>query len=286
MATNVVAAIRSIPVRREALVIAAFAVIAIYLLVAIFADWLSPYDFDAIDLRGRNLPPVGFGGKMAHFFGTDELGRDLLSRLIVSVRVSLAIAVAASLISLVIGVSLGLASALRGGIFDIVIRVAVDFHAALPFLMFALAVLAFFGNNLVLFVCLLGLHGWQRYARLVRAVALAEYQKGYVAALRRLGASEWRVSILHVLRNIAAVIVINWTISLPEIMLVESSLSFLGLGIQPPLSSLGNMVGLGRDYIVTSWWIATIPGIAIFLIALAISMVGDWLRDFTDPGLR
>lgn len=285
MAVALSSSLRRLPIQHGSVVIAV-AVIALYLFTAAFADALAPYEFDAIDLRARNTPPLGFGGTAAHVLGTDELGRDILSRLVISVRVSLLIALAASLISLAIGVILGLATALRGGLFDAIVRVAVDFHAALPFLMFALAVLAFFGNNITLFVCLLGLHGWQRYARLVRAVALAEYQKGYVAALRRLGASEWRVSALHVLRNIAAVIVVNWTISLPELMLVEASLSFLGLGIQPPLSSLGNMVGLGRDYIVTSWWIATVPGIAIFIIALAISVVGDWLRDYTDPSLR
>ena len=145
--------------------------------------------------------------------------------------------------------------------------------------------LAFFGNTIVLFVCLLGLYGWERYTRLVRAVAMAEYEKGYVAALRRIGASEPRIAIAHVLRNVLPVIVVNWTISLPEVILLESSLSFLGLGIQPPMASLGNMVGLGRDYVVTAWWIATMPGIAIFVLTFAVSVLGDWLRDYTDPSL-
>lgn len=267
------------------LVVLAFAIVALYLAVAIGAAWLAPYDFAAIDLIARNAPPVGFGGTWAHPMGTDDLGRDVLSRTMISVRTSLTVALAASAVSLVIGVSLGLLSARRRGVADGVIRVAVDFNAALPFMILALSVLAFFGNSIVLFVCLLGLYGWERYTRLVRAVAMAEYEKGYVAALRRIGASERRIGLAHVLRNVLPVIIVNWTITLPEIILLESSLSFLGLGIQPPNASLGNMVGLGRDYVVTAWWIATMPGIAIFLLTFAVSVLGDWLRDYTDPSL-
>src|SRR5690606_28262012 len=180
---------------------------------------------------------------------------------------------------------LGLLSARRRGFGEGVIRVAVDVNAALPFMILALSVLAFFGNNLVLFVGLLGLYGWERYTRLVRAVAMAEYEKGYVTALRRIGASEPRIALAHVLRNVLPVIIVNWTISLPEVILLESSLSFLGLGIQPPNASLGNMVGLGRDSVITAWWIATMPGIAIFVLTFAVSVLGDWLRDYTDPSL-
>jgi peptide/nickel transport system permease protein len=200
--------------------------------------------------------------------------------------VSLAICVIASLISAALGILLGLLAAAARGWVDGVIRVLIDFHASVPFLTFALAVLAFFGNNITLFVCLLGTYGWERYARLVRALAMVEYKKGYVAALRRAGASRSRIAFSHVLRNVMAIILVNWTISLPELMLLESGLSFLGVGIQPPLASLGNMVGLGRDYIVTSWWIATLPGVVIFMFTLSISTIGDWLRDRTDPSLQ
>jgi peptide/nickel transport system permease protein len=266
-------------------VILAMAVIAFYIVVAIGAPWLAPYDFAAIDLIARNAPPVGFGGSWAHPMGTDDLGRDVLSRTMSSVRTSLSVALVASMVSLVLGVGLGLLSARRRGFADGAIRVAVDVNAALPFMILALSVLAFFGNNMVLFVCLLGLYGWERYTRLVRAVAMAEYEKGYVAALRRVGASERRIALGHVLRNVLPVVIVNWTISLPEVILLESSLSFLGLGIQPPNASLGNMVGLGRDSVVTAWWIATMPGITIFILTFAVSVLGDWLRDYTDPSL-
>lgn len=271
---------------RDYVVFAAMAAVALFVIVALLADRLAPFGFASIDLRARNVPPVGFGGTTRHFLGTDELGRDILSRMMISVRVSLVICVLASLISATIGILLGLLAAMGRRWVDSVIRVAIDFHASVPFLTFALAVLAFFGNNLTLFVCLLGTYGWERYARLVRALALVEYSKGYVAALRRAGASRSRIAFGHVLRNVMAVILVNWTISLPELMLLESGLSFLGVGIQPPLASLGNMVGLGRDYIVTSWWIATIPGVAIFILTLSISTIGDWLRDRTDPSLQ
>ncbi|MBS0541588.1 MAG: ABC transporter permease, partial [Proteobacteria bacterium] len=239
---------------RDYVVFAAAAIVVLFVVVALLADWVAPFGFASIDLRARNVPPVGFGGTTRHFLGTDELGRDILSRMMISVRVSLVICVLASLISATIGILLGLLAAMGRRWVDSVIRVAIDFHASVPFLTFALAVLAFFGNNLTLFVCLLGTYGWERYARLVRALALVEYSKGYVAALRRAGASRSRIAFGHVLRNVMAVILVNWTISLPELMLLESGLSFLGVGIQPPLASLGNMVGLGRDYIVTSWW--------------------------------
>jgi len=271
---------------RDYIVWTAVLIAALFGLVAVFADVLAPYGFATIDLRARNTPPAFLGGTLKHVLGTDELGRDILSRIMISMRVSLAVCLSASLISATVGILLGLLAAAGRSWVDSVIRVAIDFHASVPFLTFALAVLAFFGNNLTLFVVLLGTYGWERYARLVRALALVEYRKGYVAALRRAGASRARIAFGHVLRNVMAVIVVNWTISLPELMLLESGLSFLGVGIQPPLASLGNMVGLGRDYIVTSWWIATLPGIAIFILTLSISTIGDWLRDKTDPSLQ
>jgi peptide/nickel transport system permease protein len=231
---------RSWLARQGVVVAIAFVIVAVFLTVALIAPVVAPYNFADIDLIARNAPPVGFGGAWAHPFGTDDLGRDVFSRTLISVRTSLTVALASSLVSIVIGVSLGLLSARNRGIAGSVIRIGVDFNAAVPFMILALAVLAFFGNTLILFICLLGLYGWERYTRLVRAVAMAEYEKGYVAALRRIGASEKRIALAHVLRNVLPVIVVNWTISLPEVILLESSLSFLGLGIQPPLASLGN----------------------------------------------
>ncbi|MBB3383852.1 MULTISPECIES: ABC transporter permease [unclassified Rhizobium] len=261
-------------------------VLVTFIMVAIFANVLAPHGFAQIDLHARKAPPILFGGSFKHILGTDELGRDILSRIFYGLRTSLLIALGASAISLTLGTVLGLLAAFGRGFADMLIRVAVDFQASMPFLIIALAVLAFFGDNLWLFMALLGLYGWERYARLVRAMAGLELERGYVAALRRNGAGTARIAFLHVLPNILSVVLVNLTIVLPEILLQESALSFLGLGIQPPLVSLGSMVGSGRDYVMTEWWIAILPGIVIFILSLSISLIGDYLRDVLDPTLH
>jgi peptide/nickel transport system permease protein len=162
----------------------------------------------------------------------------------------------------------------------------IDFQASMPFLIIALAVLAFFGNNLALFVMLMGLNSWERYARIARGLTLSANEQGYAAAVRQLGASNLRVYGLHVLPNIASTLIVSMTITFPETILLESGLSFLGLGVQPPLTSLGNMVGYGREYLTRAPWIMLSPAAVIVLSTLSISIVGDWLRDRLDPTLR
>ncbi|MDE1990864.1 MAG: ABC transporter permease [Rhizobiaceae bacterium] len=261
-------------------------VLVTFIVLAVFANSLAPYGFAQIDLRARKAAPILFGGTWRHVLGTDELGRDILSRIFFGVRTSLLIALGASAISLMLGTTLGLLAGFRRGLADTLIRVAVDFQASMPFLIIALAVLAFFGDNLWLFMGLLGLYGWERYARLVRTMTGLELERGYVAALKRNGASMARIALLHVLPNILSVVLVNLTVVLPDILMQESALSFLGLGIQPPLVSLGSMVGAGRDYVMTEWWISTLPGVAIFLLSLSISLIGDYLRDAFDPTLQ
>lgn len=253
---------------------------------ALFADLLAPYNYTQMNLVARNQPPLLFGGSWDHVFGTDEIGRDILSRVLYGLRTSIVIALIAATMSLVVGTTLGLVSGFFPGWIDSVIRVAVDFQASMPFILIALAVLAVLGNNVFLFVGLLGVYGWERYARLVRALVSLELSKGYVAALRRNGAGGWRIALGHVMPNVLPVIVVNLTVVLPEILLLESSLSFLGLGIQPPNISLGSMVGNGRNAMMTEWWIATIPGVVIFVLSLATSLLGDVLRDRLDPTLK
>jgi peptide/nickel transport system permease protein len=162
----------------------------------------------------------------------------------------------------------------------------VDFSASLPFLILALAVLAFFGNSMVLLVCLLGLHAWERYARIARGLALSAGAQGYAAAVRQLGATPWRLYGRHVLPNIASTLIVSMTLAFPEIILLESGLSFLGLGVQPPATSLGSMVGYGREYLTRSPWILLAPAFTIVLTTLSVSLIGDWLRDRLDPTLR
>jgi peptide/nickel transport system permease protein len=272
------------------LTLLALAWIASMVIVAFGADFLAPYSFTALDLRARLHPPVFMGGQgggqWAHPLGSDELGRDVLSRLIMSIRLSLLIAFFGTMIAAAFGTAMGFVAAHFRGKIEAVILMLIDFQASMPFLIIALAVLAFFGNNLPLFVMLMGLNSWERYARIARGLTLSANEQGYAAAVRQLGASNLRVYGLHVLPNIASTLIVSMTITFPETILLESGLSFLGLGVQPPLTSLGNMVGYGREYLTRAPWIMLSPAAVIVLSTLSISIVGDWLRDRLDPTLR
>lgn len=266
-------------------VIVAIAWIATMIVIALLAESIRPYGITALDLRARLTPPVGFGGDLRHLLGTDELGRDVASRLIVSIRISLMIALGATVIAAVLGTTLGfLAAHFRGWVEQFVLML-IDFQASMPFLILALSVLAFFGNALGLFIVLMGLYGWERHARIARGLAIAANAQGYAAAVRQLGARPLRIYLGHVLPNIASTLIVSATLSFPEVVLLESGLSFLGLGVQPPMTSLGNMVGYGREYLTRAPWILLAPSIVIVLTTLSVSLVGDWLRDRLDPTL-
>ena len=228
---------------------------AAMIIIAIAADWIRPYSITAMDLKSRLVMP----GHPLHWLGTDEVGRDVLSRLIESIRVSLLIAFGATIISTLLGTTVGfLAANFRKTVEQVVLKLA-DFQAALPFLILALSVLAFFGNSMMLLVCLMGLYGWERYARIARGLAISASSQGYAAAVTQLGAKQSWVYLRHILPNIASTLIVSMTLTFPEIILLESSLSFLGLGVQPPKSSLGNMVGYGREYLTTAPWIMLAP---------------------------
>jgi len=260
--------------------------IGLMLTVALLADLITPYSYTALDLRGRLLPPVFMDGSWRHVLGSDELGRDVLSRLVVSIRMSVLIAFGATIISATLGTSLGLLAAHFRGRVEQVVLALVDFQASMPFMIIALSVLAFFGNALPLFIALMGLNGWERYTRIARGLTIAANEQGYANAVRQLGAGPSRIYGLHVLPNIASTLIVTMTLTFPEIILLESGLSFLGLGVQPPMTSLGNMVGYGREYITRAPWIMLTPATVIVLTTLSISLVGDWLRDRLDPTLR
>jgi len=256
--------------------------LCLMLCVALFGPSLMPYSFTAIDLKARLALPFA----SLHWLGTDELGRDVLSRLIVSIRISLLVSLIATLISAIFGTALGfLAAHFRGWVEQAVLILA-DFQASIPFLIFALAVLAFFGNSLSLFIMLMGLFGWERYARIARGLAISANAQGYASAVRQLGAEPSRVYLRHILPNTASTLIVSMTLVFPEIILLESGLSFLGLGVQPPMTSLGNMVGYGREYLTRAPWILLAPASVIVLTTLSVSMLGDWLRDRLDPTLK
>lgn len=253
--------------------------LAAMVITAAFADHLRPYNITAMDLTSRLSVP----GSAKHWLGTDELGRDVLSRLIQSIRISLVIAFGATMLSAVFGTVLGFAAARFRGSVEHLVLVLADFQAALPFLIMSLAVLAFFGSSMVLLVCLMGFYGWERYARIARGLAIAAGAQGYAAAVVQLGATPMRVYLRHILPNVASTLIVSMTLTFPEIILMESGLSFLGLGVQPPETSLGNMVGFGREYLTRAPWIMLAPATVIMLTTLSISLVGDWLRDKLDP---
>lgn len=256
------------------------------LVVAVLADLLAPMAFSKLDLNARLMPPGFMGGTAGHWLGTDELGRDVLSRLLMSIRISLLVAFMSTLLSATIGVLLGfLAAHFRGWVEQAVLTL-IDFQASMPFMIIALAVLAFFGNTLTLFIALMGFYGWERFARIARGLTIAANEQGYAAAAREIGASPLRVYGAHVLPNIASTLIVSVTLTFPEVILLESGLSFLGLGVQPPMTSLGNMVGYGREYLQTAPWILLAPSAVIVLTTFSVSLVGDWLRDRLDPTLR
>ncbi|PJR13706.1 ABC transporter permease [Sinorhizobium meliloti] len=256
--------------------------LAAMIVIALFAGYLRPYDITAMDLTSRLSAP----GTLKHWLGTDELGRDVLSRLIQSIRVSLIIAFGATLLSAVFGTALGFAAARFRGVTEHLVLALADFQAAPPFLIMSLAVLAFFGSSMVLLVCLMGFYGWERYARIARGLAISAGAQGYAAAVVQLGATPARVYLRHILPNVASTLIVSMTLTFPEIILMESGLSFLGLGVQPPETSLGNMVGFGREYLTRAPWIMLAPAAVIMLTTLSISLVGDWLRDKLDPTVR
>ncbi|PPD13692.1 MAG: peptide ABC transporter permease [Methylobacterium sp.] len=254
-------------------------------LVALLAPLIAPYDFATQNLARRLRPPVFWGGEWAHPLGTDNLGRDILSRLIYGIRTSIAVALAGTLIGAVTGTFLGYIAARFRGWLDEAIMMLVDVQAALPAFFIAIACIALIGTEIWIFVVLVSLEGWERYTKLVRGLVLSQMGAGYIRAVEALGAGRLRIDLRHVLPNIAAPLIVQMSITFPWVILLESTLSFLGLGIQPPGTSLGQMLGAGRNYLLQAWWIAVLPGALIFLTTLSMSQFGDWLRDVLDPTL-
>lgn len=262
------------------------AALAVVVITAIGAPFVAPHDPYVQSLDERLRPPFWSGGSLTHPLGTDQLGRDILSRLIYGARISMAVGFAAILISGSLGVAAGVMAGFYGGFVDEGLMRLVDLRLALPFILLIIAVIAVFGPNLFNLVVILGLTGWAPYARVVRAEVLSSREREFVTAARALGASDGRLMVRHILPNTLASAIVIGSLELAQMIVTESALSFLGLGVQPPTPSWGNMLGEGRDYLLTSWWLATFPGLAIALTAVAINLVGDWLRDLLDPRLQ
>ena len=264
------------------------AFVVVVVLAAICAPLVSPYDPVQQSLRERLKSPTWFpeAGQRRHLLGTDQLGRDTLSRIIYGSRISLAVGFAAVVIGGVIGGSLGLLSGYAGGILDEIIMLVVDAQLAFPFILLAIGIIAVLGPSFGNLIIIVGLSGWVTYARLIRAQVLTIKEREYVLAIRGLGGSTFRILANHIVPNTMAPFLVIITLELARTILLESTLSFLGLGIQPPTPSWGGMLNEGRGYLDTAWWISAFPGLILMLTALVVSRVGDWLRDILDPTLR
>lgn len=264
-----------------------FILLGLLIAVALLAPLLAPHDPNAQSLLSRLRPPIGFDRyKQGFLVGTDELGRDLLSRLLYGLRFTLLIAVIGSIISMIIGSVIGIISGFVGGIVDNLLMGLVDIQIAFPFTLMALLAVAVFGTDLTIFVIIIGLADWDKYARVVRGQIIAIREAPYIDAVRVTGAGPYRIIRHHMLPNIASPIIVLWTFGVSNVILLESSLSFLGLGVQPPTATLGSMTGFGRDYLASYPHIGLAPALMILVIALVFLLLGDWLRDTLDVRLK
>ena len=266
-------------VRQHPLALTGGALMAAFLLCALLAPWLAPHDPAQLDLAARLQAPSA-----AHWFGTDELGRDVLSRTLYGARVSLTVAVAVVGLSLVAGLGLGMAAGFYGGWIDTAVNVYLsNAFLALPGILLAVAVVAFLGPSLGNLILALALAGWVNYARLVRAQVMSVKEREFVQAARSLGATDLRLMARHILPNIAQPLLVQAAVGMAAAVLAEATLSFLGLGVQPPTATWGAMLNDARSHLFESPYLVFFPAAAVALCVLAFNLIGDGLRDSLDP---
>lgn len=262
-------------------------IIVLLLFTAAVAPWLAPVDPLKADLYSYNTPPWGFpGGSSRHLLGADQVGRDILSRIIYGARVSAVVMSVSLIFGIGVGTTMGLVAGYFGGNVDELLMRIVDIWAALPYIMVALVAVVVLGQSFVVLIFLLALLSWPGAVRLVRAETLSLKTRDYVALARVAGASDKRIIVRHILPGVINLVVVSATLSMGSIILTEATLSFLGAGIPPPHPSWGSMISEGRRHLDGAWWVATIPGVCIFLVVMAGNYLGDWLRDRFDPRLR
>lgn len=260
--------------------LAGAAAILLLIAAAAAAPWLSPADPLEQDLPGRLSPPSA-----VHWMGTDDLGRDVFSRILHGTRVSLSVGVVAVGLSVLIGATVGLLAGYRGGWTDGVLMRLVDVLLCFPTIFLILMVIAFLEPNILNVMAVIGLTSWMGLARLVRGESLSLREREFIQAARAVGVSQARLLFVHLLPNVISPVLVAATLGVGGAVLTESALSFLGLGVQPPVPSWGNMLTAGKDYIHVAWWLSLFPGLAILFTVMAFNMLGEGLRDVLDPRL-
>lgn len=267
------------PRRLNLSVLLSVAVLVLMTASVLLADVLTPHRPEAINLRARLTPPL----TLAEFpLGTDATGRDVLTRILHGGRVSLLVGVVSTLIGLALGTLLGIISGYFRGWLDEFIMYLVDVQLALPFVLLAVAVALVLGRSLPVLIGLAAISTWSLYARVIRGEVLSLREREFIVAARSLGAKDGYIMLRHMVPNLAGPLLVLGTLSVGRIILLESGLSFLGIGVQPPTPSWGGMINDGRDYLSSAWWLAALPGVALMLLVLAIGTLGDWLRDRLD----
>jgi len=266
---------------------AAWIILILVVSGAIFADTLAPYDPLEQSLRNRLQPvPWQAGGDWRHPLGTDQLGRDILSRTMHGARLSLSVGCIAVVIAGTLGVLLGLVAGFYRGVLDRALMRLADIQLGMPFMLLAVLIIAIFGAGVRNLVVVLAVGGWVIYARVVRVQVLSLRERSFVESARALGASDLRIVAQHILPNVVPSVTVLASFAVAQNIVLESALSFLGLGAGPRTPSWGGMLADSRAYLATAWWLAAMPGVAIMLTVLSINTVGDWLRDTLDPQLR
>jgi peptide/nickel transport system permease protein len=254
---------------------------------AVFAPQIAPWDPARQMLMKRLRPPMWEArGLREHPLGTDHLGRDILSRILYGGRISLGVGLSAVSLSCLIGVTLGLLAGFHGGRTDAFIMRVVDVFLAIPYILLAMGVVFALGPSLLNVILVMAVTRWVQFARIVRADVLSIREREFVSGARARGGRSFRLLVRHVLPNALTPIIVVATLELAFMIIYESALSFLGLGVQPPTPTWGWMLSDGRNYVATAWWLATFPGLAIMLTVLAVNLLGDWLRDTLDPRLK
>jgi peptide/nickel transport system permease protein len=272
--------------RRPGIALATLVVLAV-VAAGLSAPTLAPFDPVEQNVIERLTPPVFMlGGTREHVLGTDHLGRDVLSRLIYGARVALVVGITTVSVSGLVGLGIGLVAGYFGGWADTAFMRLLDIQLSMPFMLLALTIIGILGPSLQNIVIVLALTGWVVYARVVRAEILSLRTREFVVACRSLGGSDARIIVKHLLPNVRSSVMVLSTVEVARMMLLESALSFLGLGVRPPTPSWGAMLADGRIYLASAWWLATFPGLAISITVLAVNMVGDRLRDYLDSELE